>query len=124
MNAGLIILRVASERRDAQNERDGAGAAQLCRSSSSVAAAAPSQQQLRRSSSSVTVAAPSEQHYNLILKWSYHRRILLEVLPAAPRHWQSLEEGRELLLLRSINSSRSSISSVAAAAGGGNVPRR
>ena len=99
-------------------------AAQLCRSSSSVAAAAPSQQQLRRSSSSVTVAAPSEQHYNLILKWSYHRRILLEVLPAAPRHWQSLEEGRELLLLRSINSSRSSISSVAAAAGGGNVPRR
>ena len=44
MNAGLIILRVASERRDAQNERDGAGLR------SSVAAAAPSQQQLRRSS--------------------------------------------------------------------------
>ena len=58
MNDGLIILRVAteirdapneSEIRDASNERDGAGAAQLCRSSSSVAAAAPSQQQLRRS---------------------------------------------------------------------------
>ena len=40
MNAGLIILRVASERREAQNERDGAGAAQLRRSSSSVPAAA------------------------------------------------------------------------------------
>jgi hypothetical protein len=44
MNAGLIILRVASERRDAQNKRDGASAAQLRRSSDSVAAAAPSQQ--------------------------------------------------------------------------------
>jgi len=43
MNAGLIILRVASERRDAQNERDGAGAAQLRRRNSSVAAAAPPQ---------------------------------------------------------------------------------
>ena len=39
MNAGLIILRIASERRDAQNERDGAGAAQLRRSSNTVAAA-------------------------------------------------------------------------------------
>ena len=37
MYAGLIILRVASERRDAQNERDEARAAQLCRSSDSVA---------------------------------------------------------------------------------------
>ena len=44
MHAGLIILRVASERRDAQNERDGADLR------SSVAVAAPSQQQLRRSS--------------------------------------------------------------------------
>ena len=35
MNAGLLILRVASERRDAQNERDGAGLR------SSVAAATP-----------------------------------------------------------------------------------
>ena len=41
MNAGLLILRVASLGRDAQNERDGAGLR------SSVAAAAPSQ--LRRS---------------------------------------------------------------------------
>jgi len=49
MNAALIILRVASLGRDAQNERDGAGATQL-RRSSSVAAAAPSQQQLLRSS--------------------------------------------------------------------------
>ena len=47
MNAGLIILCVASEKRDAQNERDG-GAAQL-----------------RRSSDSVAAAAPSQQHYNL-----------------------------------------------------------
>ena len=44
MNTGLIILRVASERRDAQNERDGAGLR------SSVAAATLSRQQLRRSS--------------------------------------------------------------------------
>ena len=51
INASLLILRVASERRDAQNERDGADLR------SSVAAAAPSQ--LRR-----TVAAalqPSTQ---------------------------------------------------------------
>jgi len=58
MNAGLIVLRVASERRDAQNERDGAGAAQL-----------------RRRNSSVAAAAPSKQQYNLALKWnlSSHR---------------------------------------------------
>ena len=78
MNAGLIILRVASERRDAQNERDEARAAQLCRSSDSVAT--PSQQrcaqhQLRRSSISsaadatrrmsateLVCAAPSQAH--------------------------------------------------------------
>ena len=50
MIAGLIILRLASERRDAQNERDGARAVQL-----------------RRSSDSVAAAAPSQQHYNLAL---------------------------------------------------------
>ena len=49
MNAGLIILRIASERRDAQNERDGAAAEQFRRSSSSIAAA-PSQQLCRSSS--------------------------------------------------------------------------
>ena len=48
MNAGLIILRVSSERRDAQNERDG----DVLRSSA--AAATPSQ---------------------LALKWSSHRRV-------------------------------------------------
>jgi len=69
MNAGLIILRIASEKRDAQNERDGAG---LC---SSISAATLSQQQLRRSSSSVAAAAPSQQHYNLALKWSSNRRV-------------------------------------------------
>ena len=52
MNASLLILRVASLGRDAQNERDGAG--------------------LR---SSVAAAAPSQQHYNLALKWSSHRRV-------------------------------------------------
>ena len=50
MNVGLIILRVASERRDAQNERDGARAAQ-------------------------PATAPSQQHYNLALKCSSHRRV-------------------------------------------------
>ena len=57
MNAGLLILRVASERRDAQNERDGAGLP------SSVAAATPSQ--LRRSSIAAALraaSAPSQQH--------------------------------------------------------------
>ena len=44
VNAGLIILRVASLGRDAQNERDGAGAAQLRRTSDPVAPAAPPQQ--------------------------------------------------------------------------------
>ena len=49
MNAGLVlILRVASERRDAQNERDGAGLR------ISVAAATPSQ--LRRSSAARTMS--------------------------------------------------------------------
>ena len=46
---------------DAQNERDGAAAAQL-----------------RRSNSSVAV-----QHYNLALKWSSHRRVPFRA--AAPR---------------------------------------
>jgi len=45
------ILRVAS-RRDAQNERDGAGLR------SSVAAATPSQQRLRRSSVAAALRAP------------------------------------------------------------------
>ena len=49
MNAGLLILRVASERRDAQNERDREG--------------------LRSS-----VATPSQQHYNLALNWSSSSR--------------------------------------------------
>ncbi len=52
MNAGLIILRVVSERRDAQIERDGVG--------------------LRRS---FAAAAPSQQHYNPALNWSSHRRV-------------------------------------------------
>ena len=94
-----------TERRDAQNERDGAAAAQLYRSSSSVAK-----------------AAPSQQHYNLALKWSSHRRVpprgavgIISRRDAAQRH---LEEGRELLLLRSISSV------AAAAAGNGSVLRR
>ena len=49
LGAGLLIQRVASERRDAQNERDGAS--------------------LR---SSVAAATPSQQHYNLALNWSSH----------------------------------------------------
>ena len=69
-NAGLIILRVTSERRDAQNESIGAGAAQL-----------------RRSSNSVAAAAPSQQHYNLNLALNGRLVVasLLEVLLAAPR---------------------------------------
>ena len=79
MNAGLLILLVASERRDAQNERDGAGLR------SSVAAATPSQ--LRRSS----VAAALQPSTQLVAS-------LLEVLLAAPRGGtrRHLEEGREL----------------------------
>ena len=60
-NAGLIILRVACvafERRDALNERDEARAAQL-----------------RRSSDSIAGATPSQQHYHPALKWSSHRRV-------------------------------------------------
>ena len=86
MNAGrLIILRVASLRHDAQNECDGAAAAQLCRSSS------------------------SEQHYNLALKWSSHRRVPPRGAASSTSkrdamQQQHLEEGHEQLLLRSINS--------------------
>ena len=86
MNAALIILRVASLGRDAQNERDGAGAAQL-----------------RRSSDSVAAAAPSQQHYNLALKWSSHRRVPPRGAATASS-WLHLEVGRELLLLRTISS--------------------
>ena len=74
MNAGLIILRVASERRDAQNEHDGAGLR------SSVTAATPSQQQLRRSST--TSLQPSTQ---LVVSSSR---------PSSRCCWQHLEEGR------------------------------
>ena len=55
MNAGLILRvarRVESSRRDAQNERDGAGLR------SSIAAATPSQQRLRRSSVAAALRAP------------------------------------------------------------------
>ena len=72
MNAGRLILLVASERRDAQNERDGAGLR------SSIAAATPSQ--LRRSS----VAAALQPSTQLVA-------FLLEVLRCCQQH---LEEGR------------------------------
>ena len=54
---------------------------------SSVAAATPSQQQLRRSISSF-----AQQHYNLALKWSSHRHV-----PARGARccWQHLEEERD-----------------------------
>ena len=48
MNASLIILRIAPKRCDAQNKRNDARAAQLRRSSDSI-------------------AAPSQQHYNLAI---------------------------------------------------------
>ena len=54
----------ASRGRDAQNERDGARAAQLRRSSSS-----QQQEQLRRSSTTIYITD------NLALKWSSHRRV-------------------------------------------------
>ena len=71
MNAGLLILRVASLGRDAQNERDGAGLR------SSVAAATPSQ--LRR---------VAHSQYNLALNWSSSSR------PSSRCCQQHLEEGR------------------------------
>ena len=99
MNAGLIILRAASE----------------SESGGTAAAAAPLQQQLRCGSSSVAAAAPSQQHYNLVLEWSSHRRVPPRGA-ALPRgtagsisrrdaaRQQHLEEGREMLLLRSMRS--------------------
>tara|TARA_B100000524_G_scaffold343572_1_gene239827 strand:- start:76 stop:399 length:324 start_codon:yes stop_codon:yes gene_type:complete len=79
----------------------------------SLAAAAPSQQQLRRSSSSVAAT------YNLALKSQMVVIVasLLEVLQLRSS-WQHLEEGHELLLLRSISSV-----AAAATAGDGRVPR-
>ena len=76
-NAGLIILRVASLGRDAQNESNGAGAAQL---------RAPSEQQLRHSSSSA-----SQQHYNL---QPSTQMVVLSSRPSSRCCWQHLEEGR------------------------------
>jgi len=115
MNGGLIILRVASERRDAQNDvsatEDGAGAAQhFRRSGDSV---------LRRSSSSVATALqPSTQM--VVSSWR----------PSSRCCWQHPEEGRGGTSRRDASCAqhqlrRSSISSVAAAAAGdGSVPRR
>ena len=67
MNAGLIILRAASERRDAQDEPDGARTAQLRRSSDSVAATSPS-----------AFAAVSVVHLDLVHHYIY--KILPTVL--------------------------------------------
>ena len=78
MNAGLImiILRIASERRDAQNERDGAGLR------SSVAAATLSQ---------LRVAVALQPRTQLVVP------SLLEVLPAAPRgHKEGRDEDDQL----------------------------
>ena len=110
MNARLIILRVASERSDAQNESEGDGAAQL-----------------RRSSDSVAAAAPSQQHYNLALKWSCHRRV-------PPRGFAGSTSRRDAAAPRGGTRAARSISSVAGAAAPsqqqqqatavGSVPRR
>ena len=102
MNADLLILRMASKRRNALNERDGAGL-RLWRSA-----------QLRRSSDSV--AAPSQQHYNLALNWSSSS------CPSSGCCQQHLEEGpggtsREDASCAQHELRRSSISSVAAASG-------
>ena len=91
MNASLLILRVAFERRDAQNERDGAGLR------SSFAAATPSQQrlatpsQLRRASESHLALQPSTQLVVFVAS-------ILEVLLAAARGGtrRHLEGGRAL----------------------------
>ena len=62
MNVGdLIILRVAPLLTRDATRRMKVTELLLCSNSSSVAAAAPSQQQLHRSSSSVAAAAPSQQ---------------------------------------------------------------
>jgi len=63
MNADLLILRMASKRRNALNERDGAGlrlwrSAQLRRSSDSVAA--PSQQRCAHHERSTGQGSPSK----------------------------------------------------------------
>jgi len=97
------------ERLDAQNEHDGAGAAQLRRSSDSVAAAAPSQQRLRRSSSSV--AAELQPSTQLVVSSSR---------PSSRCCWQHFEKGRGGTSRRDKSCAqhqlrRSSISSVAAA---------
>ena len=121
MNAGLIILRVASLGRDAQNESDGAALR------SSVAAATPSRQQLRRSSQQQV------QHYNL-----YSTQLVVSSSRGSTSRRDAEAPRGGTLAARSISSvaaasapsqqhqlRRSSISSVAAAeAGDGSVPRR
>ena len=91
MNAGLLILRVASERRNTQNERDGAGLRSSVAAAMELVCAAPSQQRLRRSS----VAAALQPSTQLLVVFVAS---LLEVLLGAPRggtRWH-LEGGREL----------------------------
>ena len=100
------------ERRDAQNGRDGAAAAQLRRHSSSFAVAVPSQQQFRRSNSSVAAAALSQQQL---------RRSSSSVASSAPSQQHQLRRGRDAQNerdgagLRSCSSVRLRRSSVAAA---------
>ena len=94
MNAGLFITRVASERRDAQNERDGAGLRSFIAAPSQVAAALQPSSQLASSS-----------------------------CPSSRCCQQHLEEGRGGTSRRDARCAqhqlrRSSISSVAAAAAG------
>ena len=114
MNAGLIILRVASEKRDAHNERDGARAAQLRRNGDSVAPATPSS------------VPPSQQHYNL---QPSTQLVVSSSRPSSRCCWQRLEEGRGGTSRRDASCAqhqlrRSSISSdAAAAAGDGAVSR-
>ena len=101
MNASLLILRVASERRDAQNEARRSWSTQLLHSSNSV-------------------AAPSESHYNLALNWSFSSH------PSSRCCY--LEEGRGGTSRGDARCAqhqlrRSRISSIAAAeAGDGSVP--
>jgi len=73
MNGGLIILRAASERRDAQND---VSATEPVLRSASVAAATPC---------SIAAAAPSQQHYNLALNWNYNLQLATGCLRASSR---------------------------------------
>ena len=57
----------------------------------------------RRMSATEQLRRPSQQHYNLALKWSSHRRVYPRGAASSTFRRDAVQQGRELLPLRSIS---------------------